>query len=108
MTKVSVIGDTHGCHRQLKLQPGNILIHTGDVTAYGLETEVLDFIDWFEKQPFEHKVFIAGNHDFFFEEQSEVLIHDLLSDYPDVIYLEDSDSLFIGEISKIKPFGYWR
>jgi len=91
MTKVTVIGDTHGCHRQLKLQPGNILIHTGDVTAYGLETEVLDFIDWFEKQPFEHKVFIAGNHDLWIESNCSLIMQIL----PKTVFYLQNDSICI-------------
>lgn len=91
MTKVTVIGDTHGCHKQLKLKPGNILIHTGDITAYGLEFEVLDFIDWFEKQPFDYKIFIAGNHDLWIESNHSLLMESLPQT---VIYLQN-DSIYL-------------
>lgn len=89
--KIVCISDTHGLHDQVELPKGDILIHAGDCTNFGTTAQVSQFIHWFSEQDFKHKIFIAGNHDFFFEEQSEVLIHDLLSDYPDVIYLEDSE-----------------
>jgi len=68
---ITVIGDTHGCHRQLDLQPNEMLIHTGDVTAYGLEHEFLDFLDWMEAQPFKHKVFVGGNHDLYLQNNND-------------------------------------
>jgi Icc-related predicted phosphoesterase len=82
---ITAIGDTHGCHRQLDLQPGEMLIHTGDVTAYGLEHEFLDFLDWMETQPFRHKIFIAGNHDLYLQNNRE-LGRALIPD--EIIYLE--------------------
>ncbi|PRY98282.1 metallophosphatase domain-containing protein [Marinilabilia salmonicolor] len=83
---ITVIGDTHGCHRQLDLKPGEMLIHTGDVSAYGLEHEFLDFMDWMESQPFIHKVFVGGNHDLYLQNNKE-LARSLIPD--GVIYLEN-------------------
>lgn len=60
---ITVIGDTHGCHHGLKLPPADMLIHTGDVTAYGTEPELYDFLEWFIRQPFKYMVFVGGNHD---------------------------------------------
>ncbi len=63
------ISDTHGDHADVDLPAGDILIHAGDVTANGTEDEFARFLDWFSGQSFTHRVFIAGNHDSFLEEQ---------------------------------------
>ena len=74
--RITHISDTHNKHKQLngKLPGGLLLIHSGDFTSIGRKHEVEQFIDWFGKQPYMHKVFIAGNHDVTFE--SEVLFRD--------------------------------
>jgi Icc-related predicted phosphoesterase len=86
--KVVAISDTHGYHDQLQLPSGDLLIHAGDVTKRGGESEVIEFLEWFKNQPFTHKIFIAGNHDFFFEAMSERYIATKIPD--NVIYLNDS------------------
>ena len=64
---LTIIADTHGLHDEIKLKPGTMLIHAGDITEYGTEDEVVDFLKWFSKQPFQYKIFIAGNHDLFWK-----------------------------------------
>lgn len=86
--KIVAISDTHGQHRQLKLPPGELLIHAGDVSGRGHRQEILDFLDWFGQQDYRYKVFIAGNHDFFFERETAETISALIP--PGVIYLNDS------------------
>lgn len=86
--KIVFISDTHSYHRQLALPEGDIIIHAGDLTKQGAEAEVLDFLKWFEQVNFRHKIFIAGNHDFFFEKTSAATIEQLLP--PSIIYLNDS------------------
>jgi hypothetical protein len=61
--RIVAISDTHGRHRELKLPAGDVLVHAGDFCNQGRYEEFEDFIVWLDKQPFEHKVFIAGNHD---------------------------------------------
>lgn len=87
MTLVT-ISDTHGQHNKVILPKGDLLIHAGDVTRRGIEAEVVDFISWFAQQPFEHKIFIAGNHDFYFERTSERDIEAIIP--KEIIYLKDS------------------
>src|SRR3989338_2627279 len=65
--RIVCISDTHEKHRNVKLPKGDLLIHAGDLTWTGKENPTLDFLDWFESQPFKHKIFVAGNHDFYFE-----------------------------------------
>ena len=74
--RISHISDTHNKHNALngKLPGGNLLIHSGDFTSIGRKHEVEKFIEWFGKQDYTHKVFIAGNHDLVFDKES--LYHD--------------------------------
>jgi Icc-related predicted phosphoesterase len=65
--KIVCISDTHEKHKQLNLPKGDVLIHAGDFTWVGKEIPTLDYLDWFESQPFKYKIFVSGNHDFYFE-----------------------------------------
>ena len=86
--KIVVISDTHGKHRLVKLPKGDVLIHAGDVSFRGERYEVEDFLKWFSNQPHPHKIFIAGNHDFFFERTKPKAIESIMP--VNVTYLNDS------------------
>ncbi len=58
------LSDTHGWHRRLRdLPEADIIVHSGDFCIAGTEEEAMDFMEWFCNLPYEHKIFIAGNHD---------------------------------------------
>lgn len=97
--KIVMISDTHGQHHDVFLPKGDILIHAGDVSRSGKKTQIQDFLQWFAKQEFQYKIFIAGNHDFFFEQHTEEEIAALIPE--NVIYLNDSGV----EIEGIKIWG---
>lgn len=82
------ISDTHGQHDKLILPPGDVLIHAGDVSKRGKEHEVKDFLRWFSSLDYKYKIFIAGNHDFLFEQYPDEKINALIPD--NVIYLNDN------------------
>jgi Icc-related predicted phosphoesterase len=86
--RIIAIADTHGKHNELKLPEGDLLIHAGDVSMKGTEKEVDGFLQWFCKQDFQYKIFIAGNHDFYFEREKTSAIEKKIPD--DIIYLNDS------------------
>jgi Icc-related predicted phosphoesterase len=86
--KIVAISDTHGYHTKLKVPDGDILIHTGDVSSQGKEFEIILFLNWFAEQPHKHKVFIAGNHDFYFERTPTSDVNKIIPD--NVTYLNDS------------------
>ena len=65
------ISDTHDRHEHLSLPPGDVLIHAGDYSMRGQVAEAEAFLAWFAAQPHQHKIMIAGNHDFLFETQRE-------------------------------------
>jgi predicted phosphohydrolase len=97
--KFVAISDTHCRHRSLRLPKGDVLLHAGDISYRGDRREIEDFLSWFGKLPYAHKIFIAGNHDFFFEREKEALIHKLIP--PDVHYLKDKEVV----INDIKIWG---
>ena len=45
--KVIAISDTHGLHQSVKIPKADLLIHAGDLTEYGIEEDLIDFLDWF-------------------------------------------------------------
>lgn len=78
--KIVFISDTHGQHRKLKNLPkADLIIHGGDVSKLGKAHEVEDFIHWFLRLDYAHKIFIAGNHDFYFEDYSPDFIQKKLT-----------------------------
>lgn len=87
MTKIVCISDTHALHKNIKDIPdGDILIHAGDLTNKGELKDVESFNSWLKKLPHKHKIVIAGNHDFCFE-QKNIAARELLTD---ATYLQDS------------------
>lgn len=96
---ITCISDTHGQHAALTLPGGDLLIHAGDMSRRGREAEVTDFLKWFAEQPYTWKVFIAGNHDFFFERSAPDVIHALIPE--NIIYLNDTGT----EINGIRIWG---
>ncbi|KAJ6782992.1 hypothetical protein PWT90_10897 [Aphanocladium album] len=60
-TRIVCISDTHNC--TVKLPPGDILIHAGDITNQGSYSELSKAVKWLERLPYECKIIIAGNHD---------------------------------------------
>lgn len=44
-------------------QKPDVIVHSGDISNSGTEEEVLDFLNWFIRLPYPHKIFVTGNHD---------------------------------------------
>jgi len=71
-----------------------VLIHAGDLTGKGTATEVQNALKWFSQVgTFQHRVLIAGNHDFLFERESQYALS-LIP--PNVTYLENSGVVIEG------------
>jgi Icc-related predicted phosphoesterase len=78
--RITHISDTHNKHTQLNglLPGGDLLIHSGDISSLGRESEVKRFVKWFNDiDNYTHKIFIAGNHDMTFDR--EKLLRDKLA-----------------------------
>ncbi|MCF6191375.1 MAG: metallophosphoesterase family protein [Cocleimonas sp.] len=98
--KFTFISDTHSLHNKLVLEAGDVLIHCGDFTNKGSLEDAEDFADFMAKQDFSHKVVIAGNHDFCFEDDRVDEAEQLFKER-DIIYLNDSGT----EIEGLKIWG---
>lgn len=103
--KITCISDTHNQHLHIPpdwLEGGDVLVHAGDVSGRGTQKEIEAFFEWFNEQPYTHKIMIAGNHDFWFERVSNFAVRELLQEkYPNITYLNDSGV----EIDGVKFWG---
>ena len=61
--RVVMLSDTHGHHRKLEVPRGDMLLHAGDFTHYGRESDALDFNAWLGELPHTHKIVVLGNHE---------------------------------------------
>lgn len=101
---ITCISDTHNQHNNIPskyLTGGDCIIHAGDMSGRGTHAEIEEFLAWYNELPYTHKILIAGNHDFFFEEAPEYEIEAVLAKYPNIIYLNDSGI----EIEGLKIWG---
>ena len=81
------LSDTHLRHAGLAVPAGDVLLHAGDLTASGTESEIAAAEGWLASLPHRFKVVIAGNHDFALE-RGPAQARKLL---PSVTYLQDEE-----------------
>jgi Icc-related predicted phosphoesterase len=96
--RITFISDTHTKHDKVSgfLTGGDILVHAGDLTGRGYITEIENFMKWYDNiNNYDTKVFIAGNHDFGFQDDNQKL-RGLLTGYKTIDYLED-ELMMVGE-----------
>lgn len=84
--RIVCLSDTHDRHDELDVPDGDVLVHGGDFTMVGDPHEIEAFAGFLARLPHRHKIVIAGNHDFLFQNDGETA-RALLGD---AIYLEDS------------------
>jgi Icc-related predicted phosphoesterase len=90
--RITFISDTHNKHNQITddLPGGELLIHAGDISSMGYQHEIRQFCKWFNSlRQYDHRVFVAGNHDWGFQKEPEKVAL-LLEEYPHIDYLEDN------------------
>jgi len=99
--KITFFSDTHNKHGFHPLTnydhflESDMAIFCGDMSGRGYKHEIMNFVEWYKKMPVKHKLFIAGNHDFYWEQHSKEEKEELLKD-TDLIYLEDSNVVIEG------------
>ena len=95
MVKIAAISDTHN-HNNISIPKCDILLHSGDWTNKGSYSEVYKFFDWFSTVDGpEHRVCIAGNHDFLPQTKPD-RFKDILETFRNVTYLQDSSVKICG------------
>ena len=109
--KITFISDTHTKHDELSYDPkdllgGDLLVHTGDIMNSGRNPmDIYKFCKWFDGlAQYDHKVFIAGNHDRLFETDPE-MASEIYTSYKNIDYLQD-DWIQVGDDEKmVKIYG---
>lgn len=107
--KLCIISDSHNKYKQLVLPDADVIIHCGDMTSVGKEHEIHNFFKWFSNlNQYKHKICIAGNHDWLFELNRQLV---LLHKPDNIIYLEDGEVVIDGikfyGTPVQKPFNDW-
>lgn len=69
--RLVILSDTHGLHEQVDVPDGDVLVHAGDLSNRGTLDGIRRFDAWISGLPHRHKLVIAGNHDFAFEDDAE-------------------------------------
>ena len=99
---ITVISDTHGKHNQITqdLPGGDLLLHAGDISSMGYQHEVQQFCKWFNNvENYTHKIFIAGNHDWGFQNNVEKIM-EIVNSYKTVTYIQD-ETVSVGDDKKM-------
>jgi len=89
--KITLFSDPHTKHAQVEkdLPGGDVLICAGDIAGAGYKHEIQNFCHWFDSiKNYDHKIFIAGNRDRYFEDNPKEA-REILKQYPSITYLED-------------------
>ena len=99
---ITVISDTHGKHNEITqdLPGGDLLLHAGDISSMGYQHEVQQFCKWFNNvENYGHKIFIAGNHDWGFQNNVEKIM-EIVNSYKTVDYIQD-ETVSVGDDKKM-------
>jgi Icc-related predicted phosphoesterase len=106
--RITLISDTHTKHHELDwdktdLPGGDLLIHAGDIMNSGYNSpDITSFCKWFNGlDQYDHKVFIAGNHDRKFEDKPEQAM-EIVNSYKWIDYLQD-DWIIAGDADPHDP-----
>lgn len=86
--RIVCISDTHGMLNRIVVPDGDVLIHAGDATNRGTHQQVYEFARDMSRLPHKVKIFVAGNHDFGFQDHREQFQN--LVESAGVTYLQDS------------------
>jgi len=96
--RITFISDTHNKHNLITkdLLGGDLLLHAGDISSMGYKHEIQSFCKWFKSlNGYTNKVFIAGNHDWGFQD-NPTEVKEILDFYDGITYLQDQIEV-IGE-----------
>lgn len=98
--KFVFLSDTHSRHNEIPVPDGDCLIFCGDMSYKGELSEIQHFSLFLKRQPHKHKIVIAGNHDFSFEDERRHQAEELIRS-TGARYLNDSGT----QVDGIKFWG---
>ena len=111
MKRITLVSDTHNKHKHVHnnglgdLPGGDILIHAGDISSMGYNHEITEFAKWFNLiDNYDHKIFIAGNHDWGFLERFDKAM-EIVNSYKTINYLQDDWLQCGNDESMVKIYG---
>lgn len=96
--RLVLLSDTHTLTDNLVVPDGDVLVCAGDITNSGELFDLMKFGCFLNDLPHKHKIVIAGNHDFCFENKLSKTLALLPKD---VVYLHDNGV----EIDGVKFWG---
>jgi predicted phosphohydrolase len=99
--RIVAVADTHLFHRELVVPHGDVLVHAGDLCRAGTLGELATALHWLDSLPHEHKIVVAGNHDWSFARAHERATARAALEEAGVIYLEDAQA----EIAGLRVYG---
>ena len=87
---IQIISDTHNKHKHVTgdLPGGSLLLHAGDISSMGYEHEITEFAKWYDGLNYDNKIFIAGNHDWGFQ-NNVGKVKEIVDFYKTITYLQD-------------------
>lgn len=97
LISITFFSDTHTLHEKVRFSKtgSDILVCCGDISNVGKIPDIINFAKWLDKQKqFKHKVVIAGNHDFCFENENKEKAEKIISNV--ATYLNDSGAKILG------------
>jgi predicted phosphohydrolase len=107
------VSDTH--NKTPTVPDGDIFLHAGDFTRTGTFEELQDQLYWIETLPHQHKIVIAGNHDFILDRKliesfpKHISVKEGYSrvnlDWGSITYLENSSTTVTVRGRKVNIFG---
>lgn len=101
--RIIAISDLHNLYRTFDTSTNtwkaDIIICAGDMTS-GRVSQVIDFLEWYSSLDIPHKILIAGNHDWSFQEWGYEDSYRLCKEYG-IEYLENTSCEILG----LKFFG---
>lgn len=100
--KIVAISDTHN-RNNIVVPDGDILVHAGDFSGRKSLKDLIRLNKWFGTLPHKHKILVAGNHDWCWENDKNTAILLLTN----AIYLEDSSIIIDGVKLYGTPYQPW-
>lgn len=82
------VSDLHGLYESVTIPKCDVLVVAGDILGFNsTEKDYVAFNNWLKKQPVEHRLVIAGNHDSLLQKSGLNRCRELLDS---ATYLQDS------------------